>query len=50
MAMGANGPKVSSSKISTKYMQTIPIVLPQSCVSAIAICPLLGPLHVDKDD
>ena len=44
------GPKVSSSKISSKYILTIPIVLPRSCVNAIAIRPLQGPLHVDKDD
>ena len=43
------GPKVSFSKISAKYTQTIPIVLPRSCVSAIAIRQLQGPLRVDKD-
>ena len=42
-------PKVSSSKISAKYTQTIPIVLPHSCVSAIAIRRLQRPLRIDKD-
>ena len=43
------GPKVSSSKSSAKYMRTIPIVLPRTCVSAIAIRPLQSPLRIDKD-
>ena len=47
--MSAIGPKVSTNKISAKYMQTIPIVLPHSCVSAIAISLLQGPLCIDKD-
>ena len=41
--------KVSSSKISAKYTQTIPIVLPCSCVSVTAIRLQQGPLRVDKD-
>ena len=45
----ATGPKVRFSKISAKYMQTIAIVLPRSCVSAIAIRLIQGPLRVDKD-
>ena len=44
------GPKVNSSKISTKYTLTVPIVLPRSCVSTIAIRLLQGPLCIDKDD
>ena len=43
------GPKVSSSKISAKYIQTVPIVLPRSCVNTIAIHPLQWLLRVDKD-
>ena len=39
------GPKVSSSKSSVKYMRTIPIVLPRTCVSTIAIHPLQSLLY-----
>ena len=49
VATGAIGPKVSFSKISAKYTQTIPIVLPHSYVSAIVIRPLQRQLRIDKD-
>ena len=39
------GPKMSSSKSSAKYMRTIPIVLPRTCISAIAIRPLQSSLY-----
>ena len=42
------GPKISFSKISTKYSQTIPIVLPRSCVSTIAISSLQGRYTLTK--